>query len=102
MPKPMKNLLSLNQNQIVDFCQKNGISFLGVFGSYAKGKATAESDIDLLVRFSQNISLLDLVRLENALSNVLGKRVDLVTESSISPYLKKQILLETQKIYERA
>lgn len=97
----MNNLLNLDQKQISSLCQKNDVAYLGVFGSFAKGQANEKSDIDLLVRFTQSKSLLDLVRLENAFGDLLKRKVDLVTEQSVSPYLREQILFETKKIYEQ-
>lgn len=70
-----------------------------MFGSMARGEARPESDIDLLVRFSEPVTLLQLVALERELSAILGRKVDLVTEASISPYLRKQILKEQRSVY---
>ncbi|MBI3976949.1 MAG: nucleotidyltransferase domain-containing protein [Chloroflexi bacterium] len=49
----------IEERTVADICQRNDIAFLGVFGSFARGDATAESDIDLLVRFARPKSLLD-------------------------------------------
>ena len=57
---------------------------------------------DLLARFSKPKSLLDLVRLERMLSEVLGRKTDLLTEASISPYLRDRIKNEMEVVYERA
>jgi len=72
----------------------------GHFGSMARGEATAQSDIDLLVKFAKRKSLLALVRLERDLSSALGRKVDLLTETTINPYLRERILGELQVIYE--
>jgi len=73
---------------------------VGVFGSMARGEATEQSDIDLLVKFSKRKSLLALVRLERELSAALGRKVDLLTEAAISPYLRDRIKREIRVIYE--
>lgn len=86
---------------IVDICEKNNVAFLGVFGSYARGESTPDSDIDLLVRFAQPKSLLALVRIERELSERLGRPVDLVTEASLSPYLVDRVKAEVKTIYEK-
>ena len=70
-----------------------------MFGSMARGEARPESDIDLLVSFSEPVTLLHMVALERELSAILGRKVDLVTEASISPYLRKQILQEQRSVY---
>jgi len=56
-----------------------------VFCSYVRGEEKARSDIDILVEFSGRKSLLELVRIERELSEILRIKVDLLTEKSISP-----------------
>ena len=88
-----------NVTRLIDICRQNDVSMVGVFGSMARGKATKRSDIDLLVRFSKRKSLLAVVRLERELSEALGRKVDLLTEGAISPYLRERILKETKVVY---
>lgn len=92
---------SLDTKKLLQMCGKLDISFLGIFGSYARGDFTPKSDIDLLARFSRKKSLLDLVRTERALSDALGIKVDLLTDKSISPYLKEKIMGSLKVIYDR-
>ncbi len=73
---------------------------IAVFGSYARGEEKPKSDIDILVEFSERKSLLDLVGIEQELSDALGMKVDLLTEKSISPYLIGRIKKEMKVIYE--
>ena len=73
---------------------------VGVFGSVARGEDTSASDIDIMVKFSRRKSLLDIVKIERELSTVRGKKVDLLTEAAISPYLRDRILGELQVSYE--
>lgn len=87
-------------NQLIEICRQNDVAMLGVFGSIARGEATDRSDIDLLVRFSKRKSLLTLVALERQISTALGRKVDLLTEAAISPYLRERIKRELQVIYE--
>jgi predicted nucleotidyltransferase len=87
-------------NQLIELCRKNDVAMLGVFGSVARGEATDQSDVDLLVRFSKRKSLLSLVALERQMSTALGRKVDLLTEAAISPYLRERIKRELQVIYE--
>lgn len=86
--------------KLVEMCRQNGIVRLGLFGSMARGEAAEESDIDLLVEFAGRISLLKLVALERELSSALGRRVDLLTEAAISPYLRDRIKADLRVIYE--
>jgi len=86
--------------RLIDICRQNDVSMVGVFGSTARGEAKKKSDIDLIVRFSKRKSLLALVRLERELTEALGKKVDLLTEAALSPYLHEQILKEMQVVYQ--
>ena len=85
--------------QLIDICRQHDVSMIGVFGSMARGEARNESDIDLLVRFSKRKSLLAVVRLERELSEALGRKVDLLTEGALSPYLRDRILREMRVVY---
>ena len=91
--------LSAEISKISPICAKYGVSSLAVFGSYAKGEARPESDVDMLVSFSNRVSLLTLVALERELSELLGREVDLQTEAALSPYLRDRILKERQVVY---
>lgn len=74
---------------------------IGIFGSFARNEDTSESDIDILVKFKNTISLLDLARIHRELTQILGKNVDLVTESSIkNKKLKKYIYNDLKIIFE--
>ena len=71
-----------------------GVKRLGIFGSMARGEAVASSDVDVLVGFQPEARTLDnLLTVADALEQVFHRRVDLVTEDSLSPYLGPRILL---------
>ena len=84
---------------IKKLCDENDVDMLGVFGSIVRGEATAESDVDLLVRFSKRKGLLSLINLERQFSEALGRDVDLLTEGAISPYLRDQIIGDLKVLY---
>ena len=86
--------------KLIQICRQNDVAMIGVFGSMARNEATEDSDIDLLVKFSKGKSLLTLVRLEREISTALGRKVDLLTEAAISPYLRDRIKRELKVIYE--
>jgi hypothetical protein len=73
---------------------RHGVVRVAVFGSVARGEATAASDLDLLVDMAPGRSLLDLIAFEQDLSEALGQRVDVVTEQGVSPYLRDAICAE--------
>jgi hypothetical protein len=66
----------------------------GIFGSFASGKMTENSDIDILVELAEDKSLLDLAALKLALEEAVGRTVDVVEYSTIHPLLKDRILRE--------
>lgn len=74
---------------------KYAVKKLGIFGSVARGDQEKDSDLDVLVEFSQPISLFQFLELEEQLSLVTGRRVDLVSKRALKPAIKKAILAET-------
>ena len=92
--------IPLDTARIVEICRAHDAAMVGVFGSVARGEDRPDSDVDLLVRFSRRKSLLALVRLERELSVALGRKVDLLTEPAISPYLRDRILHDLRVLYE--
>jgi uncharacterized protein len=93
---------SLDLAALKDVGRRHDIERLALFGSYARGEAVVGSDIDLLARFSKRKSLMDLVRIERELSEALGRTVDLVTESALSPYLRDRVLAEQVVLFDES
>ncbi len=86
-------------NKIFPEIQANfHVENLEVFGSFLRGEETPESDLDLLVTFSETPGLFTFVRLENYLSDVLGVEVDLVMKDSLKPNIGERILAEARPI----
>ena len=75
-----------------------GVKRLGVFGSYVRNEQKKNSDVDVLVEFSQPPGLFKFIELENHLSDKLGVKVDLVMKSALKPYIGEVILKEVQYI----
>jgi hypothetical protein len=92
--------LPFESEKLIDICRKNDVTRIGIFGSFVRGEATDQSDIDVLVAFARPKSLLAFVALERDLSAALGRKVDLLTEAAISPYLRDRIKKELVVIYE--
>ncbi len=86
--------------KIVDVLTPFNPERIGIFGSYARGEETRDSDLDILVSFSKPINLLQFVRLEIELSEKLGVKVDLVTERAVHPRLRKYIDQDLKMILE--
>lgn len=70
------------------------ITELGIFGSYARGEQTAESDVDVLVDYEQAPTLWTLVELRDYLSELIGLKVDVVTKNGLKPRIREQVLAE--------
>ncbi len=92
----------LKISRILEICLAHGAVRIALFGSFARGDADATSDIDLLVSFSSPRGLLEIVQMERELTKSMGRKVDLITEGALSPYLRDRILSEEQVIYEKA
>ena len=73
-----------------------GIKEIGVFGSYVRGEAANESDIDILIDISadSSLTLFSLIELEQSLSEKFNKKVDLAIKSDLKPNIGKRILSE--------
>ncbi|MGI9192012.1 MAG: nucleotidyltransferase family protein [Chitinophagaceae bacterium] len=73
-------------------------SMVAVFGSYARNENTSQSDLDILIDFEHSINLIELIGLEQELSELLGIKVDLVTARSLSDKLKPYIQQDLVRI----
>jgi len=88
------NDLRREREQIKKVAQKYGASNIRVFGSISRGEEAPESDIDLLVDFEADRSLFDLVRLKLELEELLGYKVDLVTEKAMHRLISSRVIKE--------
>lgn len=70
------------------------VETIGIFGSYVRGEQKRNSDVDILVEFSDPPSLFEFVELEDFLSQNFGVKVDLVMKDSLKPRIKDSILSE--------
>ncbi len=87
----MKTKIDQIRKKTLPILKEAGVVRSSIFGSYARGEETENSDIDILIEFPKGKSLLDLVRLERKLGGILGKKVDVATYRSVSPLLQKYI-----------
>lgn len=87
--------------KISPILEENDVEFAGIFGSYARGEEANDSDVDILVRFKEPKGLFEFVGLERKLSEVLHRKVDLVTESGLCRHIKDDVLKDLQPIYGR-
>lgn len=98
----MQSLIhDLQQNKFTTLYETEGVNYLGLFGSFARGEETPESDVDLLVDFNETKSLFDLARLKISLQENLGKKVDISLRGSLKKSLEPYILQDLTTVYEQ-
>jgi len=90
----MDKTLKEKRDEILKVAASHGARDVRVFGSRARGEGGAKSDVDLLVTLSEKASLLDIVAMKQDLEDLLGCKVDVVTEDAISPYMRDEVLKE--------
>ena len=102
MRKSLDEIKKILKKYEKELKEKYGVKEIGIFGSYIRGEAKEESDLDILVEFEPdaNISLLEFVELENYLSDLLGVKVDLVEKCVLKPRIGKQILNEVVYVWK--
>ncbi|MBZ5728186.1 MAG: nucleotidyltransferase domain-containing protein [Acidobacteriia bacterium] len=86
--------LRTQRAEILRIALLHGIGNIRVFGSFARGESVPDSDLDLLVDLEAGRSLLDIIGAKQDLEDLLERRVDIVTERSLSPYVREGILKE--------
>lgn len=97
--KQNKDQIKNTLNQYRELFRKDyNVEGLGVFGSFARGDNTQTSDVDILVRFSQPLGFFKFIELENYLTKLLGRKVDLVTEKALKPAIKNDVLREVMYV----
>lgn len=84
---------------IAPIARKYNLREVYLFGSYARGEATAKSDIDLVMNFSDTITLFTYAEIIDELEELFGKKVDVVSHNSASPRLLYQIIDEEVLMY---
>jgi predicted nucleotidyltransferase len=87
----MDPLIARHRERICRIAESHGARNVRLFGSRAREQASPRSDVDLLVDMDRGKSLLDLIALEEALEELLGACVDVVTPSFVSKYLRAEI-----------
>lgn len=94
-------LLDIKQKlrpQIMEAAARHGAKNIRVFGSVARGEDRPDSDVDFLVEMEPERHLLDRIALIHELEELLGRRVDVVTEKAVSPYIKEDVLREAVQL----
>jgi predicted nucleotidyltransferase len=91
-------LLYKHKEQIVACASGNGIRNVRIFGSVAKGLDHSESDVDFLVQIEDGRTLFDLIRFKQSVEELLGRKVDVVSDQAVHHTLKQYILDEVVQL----
>ena len=97
-PKDTSRDIEVLAKRIVPILRDGGVVEASVFGSFTRGEAQPDSDLDLLVRYKKSVSLFDVSGLKCELEKLLGSKVDLVSKDYLKPRIKKRILQESVRI----
>ena len=92
----------MSKDKLIEFCERNYIKKLSLFGSALSGSLHPDSDIDLLVEFEEGHTpgLFSIVRMEMELADALGRKVDLRTPEDLSKYFRKEVIRNAQPEYQ--
>jgi hypothetical protein len=95
--------LKIPTQQIAEFCKHNAIRKLALFGSVLRSDFRPESDIDVLVEFEPDAHIgWEFIDIQDHLTHLLNRKVDLHTQFTLSPYFRDEVLQSAQVLYERA
>ena len=93
--------VAVEENKLAELCRRYQVRELAVFGSAARGEMRPDSDVDLLVEFlpGAEIGLLEHAGLMLDLSELLGRRVDLVSKRGLKALIRDSIIREARPVY---
>lgn len=86
------------KKKAIPILKEAGVKRSDLFGSVVRGDDTKDSDIDILIKAPEEMSLFDLAGLQTDLQEALGREIDLITYNSIHPLLKDYILKDTMRL----
>ena len=96
----MNAKIDIPKDEIADFCRRNHIRRLAFFGSVLRDDFGPDSDVDVLVEFEPGHTPgLAFITMQDELSNLLGRDVDLNTPACLSPYFRQEVLEEAEVLY---
>lgn len=99
----MEPNIEVPRQAVAEFCRRNHIRRLALFGSVLRDDFGPESDVDVLVEFEDGRTPgLRFFTLERELSGLIGRRVELHTPASLSPYFRDRVLHEARIEYDAA
>ena len=96
--------IEIPKDKIAEFCRRNHIRRLALFGSVLRDDFRSDSDVDVLVEFEPGarVGLITLAGIEIDLSRLLGRRVEMHTPRGLAPYFRDEVLDLAEVQYEQA
>ncbi len=96
--------IEISKDEIAEFCRRNKIRKLAIFGSALRDDFTPESDVDVIVWFEPEarVGLITFGGIERELSEILGRPVDMHTPDMLSKYFRERVLMEAEMVYDAA
>lgn len=100
----MSPKVTFDQDKLTEFCRRNHIRKLSLFGSVLTDRFGPESDVDFLVEFEPHNGpgYFGLARMERELSDLIGRKVDLRTPRELSRYFRDEVVANAQVQYSAA
>jgi len=97
---PSRLRIDMPRDKVADFCRRHHIRRLAFFGSVLRDDFTPDSDVDVVVEFHAGSTPgFAFARMQEELSEILGRRVDLNTVNSLSKYFRDEVLAEAEELY---
>ena len=96
--KNFEEIKKVLQNHKGELREQYGLKEIGIFGSYVRGEQKEESDLDILVELDKPVGFVRFLKLENALSQLVGLPVEIVTKKALKPHIGKRILQEVKYV----
>ncbi len=96
--KTLDEIKAIIEKHKKELRENYGVKEIGIFGSFVRGEARKDSDIDILVEFERPIGFFKFLELEEYLSNLIGRKVDLVSKKALKPHIGKYIFEEVVTI----
>jgi predicted nucleotidyltransferase len=92
----------ISKEKLADFCKRNNIRKLSVFGSFIRDGLQLQSDIDILVEFERGLTpgLFSIIKMEMELTELIGRKVDLRTAEDLSKYFRDEVLQNAKLQYQ--
>ncbi len=92
--------IEIPTERIAEFCQRNRVRRLALFGSVIRDDFTPQSDVDVLVEFEPGYAAgFVFFQMRRELTTMLGREVDMHTAASLSPYFRQEVLDEAEEVY---